>query len=113
MFGFLSHAHPRLMHCLTLHKMLIDKLQKIKIMPAEVIALEPQAQNHHDHATESRDEATYIPTFELFTMEVAHGPGKQCIKTLPLAYNAKQKISTSFKNSLCNCLTFLLPTLLT
>jgi len=69
--------------------MLTDELQKIKIMPVEVIVLEPQVQKYYDHAMESGDEAAYVPAFELFTTEVAHGPANQRVKTPAIGLQCK------------------------
>jgi len=40
----------------------------------------PQAQKNFEHAMESSNKATYVPAFELFTMEVANRPANQLVK---------------------------------
>jgi len=90
-FGFLFHAHPRLTHQITLCKTLIDKLQKIKINPAEAIALDPQAKQHYDQAMESGDEVAFIPPFELFTTEVTTGPSNQRVATPAIGLQCKSE----------------------
>jgi len=90
-FGFLFHTHPRLMHRLTLHETFIDELQKIKITPAEVIALEPQAQKHYEHAMESGDEVAFVPPFELFTTEVAYRAAGQQVTTPAIGLQCKME----------------------
>jgi len=62
---------------------------KITITPAEAIALDPQAQQHYEHAMKSGDTVAYVPPFKLFTMEVAHSPSNQCILTPALGLQCK------------------------
>jgi len=88
-FVLLFHAHPRLTHRLNLRKTLIDELQKIKITPAEVITLEPQAQKHYEHVMESGDEAAYVPVYELLATEDTRGPANQRVKTPAIGLQCK------------------------
>jgi len=90
-FGFLFHAHPRLTHQTTLRETLIDELQKIKINPAEAIALDPQAKQHYDQAMESGDEVAFVPPFELFTTKVTTGPSNQHVATPAIGLQCKSK----------------------
>jgi len=90
-FRILFHAHQILTHQLMLHKTLIDELQKIKINPAEAIALDPQAKQHYDQAMESGDEVAFIPPFELFITKVTTSPSNQCITTLAIRLQCKSE----------------------
>jgi len=71
--GFLLHVHPRVVHRDALKEVLTSKLQELTIDPKQVIALDPTAADHYQHAMDSGDHLdTYVPPFEIFSTVISN-----------------------------------------
>ncbi len=80
--GFLLKVHPRVVHRDALQELLLSKLQSLTIEPAQVIALDKDAQEHYQQVMDSGDHVdTYVPPFELFTTVVSHISSGKKVKT--------------------------------
>jgi len=88
--GHLLRIHPKITHQLYLQDTLEDDLQRVKITPQEVIALDGSAQAHYQQTMDSGDDiTTFVPPFELFPTDLGSGPADNRVSTIAIGIKTK------------------------